>query len=103
MTKCPRCGKDVSSRPGTICPRCGLRVYEVNEKVRCPEPSCRALVSKKLDYCPKCGCKLKGYSFSDFIKMARSKIDETLNDKFKVAKISNLIFLDPNQNIHCLF
>ena len=61
MTKCPRCGKDVSSRPGTICPRCGLRVYEVNEKVRCPEPSCRALVSKKLDYCPKCGCKLKGY------------------------------------------
>ena len=38
--------------------------------------------SKKLDYCPKCGCKLKGYSFSDFIKMARSKIDETLNDKF---------------------
>ena len=82
MTKCPRCGKDVSSRPGTICPRCGLRVYEVNEKVRCPEPSCRALVSKKLDYCPKCGCKLKGYSFSDFIKMARSKIDETFNDKF---------------------
>jgi len=82
MTKCPRCGKDVSSRPGTICPRCGLRVYEVNEKIRCPEPSCKALVSKKLDYCPKCGCKLKGYKFSDFIKLARSKIDKTLNDKF---------------------
>ena len=78
MTKCPRCGKDVSSRPGTICPRCGLRVYEVNEKIRCPEASCRELVSKKLEYCPKCGCKC----LSDFIKMARSKIDETLNNKF---------------------
>ena len=97
MTKCPRCGKDVSSRPGTICPRCGLRVYEVNEKVRCPEPSCRELVSKKLDYCPKCGCKLKGYNFSEIIKMARSKIS------FKVDKFSNFIFLYPNQNIHFLF
>ena len=26
--------------------------------------------------------KLKGYNLSEFIKMARSKIDETLNDKF---------------------
>ncbi|MDU4935505.1 MAG: zinc ribbon domain-containing protein, partial [Peptostreptococcaceae bacterium] len=59
MVKCPRCGKEVSSRPGTICPRCGLNVSEVNSKIRCPEPNCRALVSKKLEYCPKCGCKLK--------------------------------------------
>ena len=32
MVKCPRCGKEVSSRPGTICPRCGLNVSEVNSK-----------------------------------------------------------------------
>ncbi|WP_042275573.1 zinc ribbon domain-containing protein [[Clostridium] dakarense] len=81
MIKCPRCGKDVSSRPGTICPRCGLKVSEVNQKVRCPEPSCRALVSRKLEYCPKCGCKLKGYKFSEIMKMARCKIDETFYDK----------------------
>ena len=34
------------------------------------------------EFCPKCGCKLKGYNFSEIIKMARSKIDRTLNDKF---------------------
>ncbi|MGX4600816.1 hypothetical protein [Faecalimicrobium sp. JNUCC 81] len=83
MIKCPRCQKDVSSRPGTICPRCGLKVSEVNQKVRCPEPSCRALVSRKLEYCPKCGCKLKGYKFSEIMKMARCKIDETFYDKEK--------------------
>lgn len=81
MTKCPRCGKEVSSRPGTICPRCGLKVSQVLAKTRCPEPSCRALVSKKLEYCPKCGCKLKGYNISEIMKMARSKIDETFYDK----------------------
>lgn len=81
MQRCPRCGKEVSSRPGTICPRCGLNVSKVNEKTKCPEPSCRTLVSKKLEYCPKCGCKLKNYSFTEIIKMARCKIDEKLNDK----------------------
>lgn len=81
MTKCPRCGKEVSQRPGTICPRCGLNVYKATEKVRCPEPSCKELVSKKYEYCPKCGCKLKGYKLSDYIKLARNKIDSTLNDK----------------------
>ncbi|RDY29737.1 hypothetical protein CHL78_000780 [Romboutsia weinsteinii] len=81
MIKCPRCGKDVSSRPGTICPRCGLKVSEVTSKARCPEPSCRAIVSKKLEYCPKCGCKLKGYNFTEIIKMARCKIDETFDNK----------------------
>ncbi|MEG1310373.1 MAG: zinc ribbon domain-containing protein [Romboutsia sp.] len=80
MVKCPRCGKEVSSRPGTICPRCGLKVSEVNQKIRCPEASCRELVSKKLEYCPKCGCKLKGYKFSELMRMARSKLDETFYD-----------------------
>jgi hypothetical protein len=83
MNKCPRCGKQVSSRPGTICPRCGLKVYEVLEKVRCPESSCRALVSKKLSYCPECGCKLRGYNAVEIMKMARNKIDETFYKKNK--------------------
>lgn len=83
MIKCPRCGKEVSSRPGTICPRCGLKVSEVNEKIRCPEPNCRALVSKKLEYCPKCGCKLRNYKFSEIMKMARCKIDEVFYDDKK--------------------
>lgn len=81
MIKCPRCGKEVSTRPGTICPRCGLKVSEVLAKTRCPEASCKALVSKKLEYCPKCGCKLKGYNFTEMMKMARSKIDEKFYDK----------------------
>ncbi|WP_195937838.1 zinc ribbon domain-containing protein [Romboutsia sp. 1001713B170131_170501_G6] len=81
MIKCPRCSKEVSSRPGSICPRCGLKVSEVNEKIRCPEPNCRALVSKKFEYCPKCGCKLKNFTLTEFIKMARCKIDDKLNEK----------------------
>ncbi|EQE47839.1 hypothetical protein QC9_2444 [Clostridioides difficile CD39] len=42
MTKCPKCGKEVSSRPGSICPRCGFKVADESLKIRCPEPSCRA-------------------------------------------------------------
>ena len=80
MVKCPRCGKEVSSRPGTICPSCGLNVSEVNSKIRCPEPNCRALVSKKLEYCPKCGCKLKGYKLNELMRLARNKIDEVFYD-----------------------
>ena len=83
MIKCPRCGKEVSSRPGTVCPRCGLKVSEVNAKIRCPEPSCRAMVSKKLEYCPKCGCKLKGYKMKEFFQMARNRIDEAFYDEYK--------------------
>lgn len=81
MIKCPRCGKEVSNRPGTICPRCGLDVGKVTEKVRCPEPNCRALVSKKLEYCPKCGCKLKGYNLGEIIKIARMRFDNTFSDE----------------------
>lgn len=78
MIKCPRCGKEVSSRPGTMCPRCGLDVGKVTEKVRCPERSCRALVSKKLEYCPKCGCKLRGYNLGELFRMAKDKFDDKL-------------------------
>ncbi len=81
MIKCPRCGKEVSSRPGTICPRCGLDVGKVTEKVRCPESSCRAMVSKKLEYCPKCGCKLKGYNFGELLRMAKMRLDNTFSDE----------------------
>ena len=83
MIKCPRCGKEVSTRPGTICPRCGLNVSEVTEKVRCPEPKCRALVSKKLEYCPKCGCKLKGYNLNELMRIAKSKIDKVIWQKLQ--------------------
>ncbi|AXU28424.1 zinc ribbon domain-containing protein [Clostridioides difficile] len=81
MTKCPKCGKEVSSRPGSICPRCGFKVADESLKIRCPEPSCRALVSRKLDYCPKCGCKLRGYNISEFVNMVRCKIDETFDKR----------------------
>ena len=81
MIKCPRCGKEVSNRPGTVCQRCGLDVGKVTEKVRCPEPSCRALVSKKLEYCPKCGCKLKGYNLSEVLKIAKMRFSNTFSDE----------------------
>lgn len=64
--------------PGTVCPRCGLNVYEVTEKIRCPEPKCRSLVSKKLEYCPKCGCKLRGYKFNELMRIAKNKIDKVI-------------------------
>jgi|GEM_PF-4991981 len=54
---------------------------EHSNKIRCPEASCRALVSKKYDYCPNCGCKLKGYKLGEIFDMVRYKIDETLDKK----------------------
>jgi rRNA maturation endonuclease Nob1 len=81
MIKCSRCGKEVSSRPGSICPKCGFKVSEEALKIRCHEPSCRSLVSKKYDYCPNCGCKLKGYKIGEIFDMVRYKIDETLDKK----------------------
>lgn len=81
MIKCPRCGKEVSNRPGTVCPRCGLDVGRVTERVRCPESSCRALVSKKLEYCPKCGCKLKGYNLNEILKIAKMRFSNNFPDE----------------------
>lgn len=80
MISCPKCGREISSRPGSICPRCGYKVVLKVEKVCCPEPKCRALVSSKYLYCPKCGCKLRNPTLKEMLKMIECKIQDIFDD-----------------------
>ena len=68
MTKCPRCGKDVSSRPGTICPRCG-DVYK-RQVIYCERDSHKGTIIGKN------GRKLKGIG-----KSARADIELLLGSQ----------------------
>ncbi|SHK13101.1 hypothetical protein [Tepidibacter formicigenes] len=80
MIKCPKCNKQISARPGTVCPRCKRKITQNDiGYMFCPEPECKAILPKSAVYCPKCGAKIRNESVNEKINKIVKKIEKILN------------------------
>ncbi len=80
MINCPKCNKQMSTRVGSKCPRCGYKLsrHDTGEMF-CPEPDCKAILPKSAVYCSKCGAKIRNESINEKINKIAKKIENILN------------------------